>query len=105
LSVGSGVERVFLDRVRRLPAPAQKLMLVVAADDSGRVATSERAAARLGVEMSAWSDVERSALVVVDGDTVAVRHPLVRSAVYQGATSLERRHVHQALADILEEVG
>ncbi|HEX4685530.1 MAG TPA: AAA family ATPase [Nocardioides sp.] len=105
LSVGSGVERVFLDRVRRLPAPAQQLMLVVAADDSGRVATSERAAARLGVEMSAWSDVERSALVVVDGDTVAVRHPLVRSAVYQGATSLERRHVHQALADILEEVG
>jgi DNA-binding CsgD family transcriptional regulator len=80
-------------------------MLVVAADDSGRVATSERAAARFGFQVSAWSEVERSGLVVVDGDTVAVRHPLVRSAVYQAATSLERRHVHQALAEALEEVG
>ncbi|MDX6326753.1 MAG: hypothetical protein QOK15_3107, partial [Nocardioidaceae bacterium] len=93
LSVGSGVERVFLDRVRRLPEPVQQLMLVVAADDSGRLATTERAAARLGIEVVTWSQAEKSGLLLVDGDTVAVRHPLVRSAVYQAATRLERRHV------------
>ncbi len=105
LSVGSGVERVFLDRIRRLPDQVQQLMLVVAADDSGHVATTGDAAASLGVEAAAWGAAERSGLLLVDGDTVAVRHPLVRSAVYQAATSLERRHVHQALADVLGQAG
>jgi DNA-binding CsgD family transcriptional regulator/tetratricopeptide (TPR) repeat protein len=105
LSVGSGVERVFLDRIRRLPDQVQQLMLVVAADDSGHVATTGDAAASLGVEGSAWGVAEHSGLLLVDGDTVAVRHPLVRSAVYQAATSLERRHVHQALAEVLRSAG
>src|SRR3954463_6465873 len=82
LSVGSGVERVFLDRIRRLPEPVQLLMLVVAADDSGHLATTEDAAASLGVERSAWGVAERSGLLVVGEGTVTVRHPLVRSAVY-----------------------
>jgi DNA-binding CsgD family transcriptional regulator/tetratricopeptide (TPR) repeat protein len=105
LGVGSGVERVFLDRIRRLPEQVQQLILVVAADDSGHVATTEDAAASLGVEGSAWGVAEHSGLLLVDGDTVTVRHPLVRSAVYQAATSLERRHVHQALADVLRAAG
>ena len=59
----------------------------------------------LGVEPPAWAQAERSGLLRVDDDTVSVRHPLVRSAVYQAATTLERRHVHQALAKTLLEVG
>ena len=105
LSVGSGVERVFLDRIRRLPEQVQRLMLVIAADDSGHLATTTQAAAALGVEMTAWGEAERTGLLLLDGDTVSVRHPLVRSAVYQAATTLERRHVHQALAETLLEVG
>ncbi|MEP7054852.1 MAG: ATP-binding protein, partial [Actinomycetota bacterium] len=43
------VERVFLDRCRRLPSDVQTLLLVAAADDSGQLATLRKAAAALGV--------------------------------------------------------
>jgi len=99
MPVTSGMERVFLDRCRRLPVPVQTLLLVAAADDSGRVATVRRAAALLDADTDALEAAERSGLLLVDGDTVRVRHPLVRSAVYQAATRRERRQAHRALAD------
>ncbi|MFF5295945.1 ATP-binding protein [Paractinoplanes globisporus] len=98
----AGMERVFLDRCRRLPASVQTLLLVAAADDSGRVATVRRAAALLDVDEHAFDLAERSGLVVVESDQVRVRHPLVRSAVYQAATSGERRQAHRAIADVLD---
>ncbi len=100
--VTARMERVFLDRCRRLPGSVQTLVLVVAADDSGRVATVRRAAALLGVDDRAFDAAERSGLVVVRDDRLRVRHPLVRSAVYQAATSGERRRVHRAIADVLD---
>ena len=39
LHLTAGMERVFLDRCRRLPPDVQTLLLVAAADDSGQVAT------------------------------------------------------------------
>jgi hypothetical protein len=41
------VQRVFLDRCRRQPEPVQTLLLVAAADDTGRLAVVEQAAAFL----------------------------------------------------------
>ncbi len=99
LTLTAGVERAFLDRCRRLPEQVQTLLLVAAADATGRVATVRQAAVALGVDATAWADAERSSLMTVTGDTVAVRHPLVRSAVYQAATSFEQRQVHRALAE------
>jgi DNA-binding CsgD family transcriptional regulator len=99
LTLTAGVERALLDRCRRLPQEVQTLLLVAAADATGRVATVREAAAALGVEATAWADAERSTLLTITGDTVTVRHPLVRSAVYQAATSFEQRQVHRALAD------
>ncbi|HET9760432.1 MAG TPA: AAA family ATPase, partial [Nocardioidaceae bacterium] len=101
LTLTAGVERAFLDRCRRLSEPVQTLLLVAAADATGRVGTVRRAAATLGVDAAAWQDAERSGLLGVTGDAVAVRHPLVRSAVYQAATSFEQRQVHRALADAI----
>ena len=53
LHLTSGMERVFLDRCRRLPEPVQTLLLVAAADDSGQVAAVCRAAALMDVPADA----------------------------------------------------
>lgn len=105
LPLTAALERVFLDRCRRLPAPVQTLVLVAAADDSGRPAIVRRAAGLLGVDAGASIQAERSGLLDVATDRLQVRHPLVRSAVYQAATSLERRSAHQALAESLATAG
>ncbi|HEX6886766.1 MAG TPA: AAA family ATPase, partial [Candidatus Nanopelagicales bacterium] len=99
LTLTAGVERAFLDRCRRLSEAVQTLLLVAAADSTGRVDVVRRAAGALGAQDPAWEDAERAGLLTVAGDSVAVRHPLVRSAVYQAATSFERRQAHRALAD------
>lgn len=104
LMLTAGVERVFLDRSRRLTAAAQTLMLVAVADDTGRLATVQRAAAALRVPPDAVAEAERSGLLVISRDTVTVRHPLVRSAVYQAGTANQRREVHRALADALDSL-
>ena len=101
LPLTAGVERAFLDQCRRLPEQVQTLLLVTAADDTGRVATLRQAAGNRGVQARAWVEAEQSSLLSVEGDVVAVKHPLVRSAVYQAATSSERRQAHRALADAL----
>ncbi|KRD45050.1 LuxR family transcriptional regulator [Cellulomonas sp. Root930] len=105
LLLTADMERAFLERARRLPDPAQGVLLIVAADDSGRIATVRRAAVILGLGEEALEQAESSGLVDTDGDTLRVRHPLVRSAIYQAATGSERRSVHRALAAALEGHG
>ena len=102
LPLTEGVQRIFLDRSRRLSAEAQLLLLVAAADDSGRLTVVTQAAQMLGIGAAALTEVERSQLLTVRATTaVELRHPLVRSAVYQGVTSLSRRQAHRALAAVL----
>ena len=101
LPLTEGVEQVFLGRVRRLPQATQRLLLVAAADDTGSLATIMHAALALGGHEQALDAAEQSGLVSVRGGRIELRHPLVRSAVYQAAPSTERRAVHQALADAL----
>ena len=101
LPLTEGVERAFLDRYRRLPASAQTLLLVAAADDSGHAATIIRAAGLLGAHADALDAAERSGLLLEDAGVLTLRHPLVRSAIYGAATSSRRRQAHRALADAL----
>jgi len=100
LPMAGELESVFLDRARRMPPAQRTLLLLCAADGSGSVATISRAAARLRVPPPT---VEPAGdLLRVEGSTVVFRHPLVRSAVYQGATPVARRAAHLALAAALE---
>lgn len=105
LHLTDAVQRAFLDRCRRLSEDAQLLLLVAAADDSGRLAVVRRAATSLGVAAAAFDEAERAGLLVSDRDSVRVHHPLVRSAVYQAATGHERRSAHRALAQALGDGG
>ncbi len=100
LTLTSAVERAFLDRCRQLPPDAQTVLLTTVADGTGRLGTLKRATEVLGIGADLLDDVVRSGLLVVTGDAADVRHPLVRSAVYQGATDGELRRVHTALADV-----
>ena len=101
LPLSARVERTFLDRCRGLSTDAQTLMLLAAADDSLRHADLHGAGRALSVGEDAFGEVERSGLLRVDGERVGVRHPLVRSAIYQAATASERRAAHAALAEAL----
>ena len=50
LPLTPNVERLFLARVRRLPEPAQKVLSLVAAEESGRLAPVLRASRRSGID-------------------------------------------------------
>ncbi len=102
LPVGEEVERVFLAAVRRLGPDAQALALLVAADDTQDRATIARAAVEAGTDPDALDELEATGLVRIEGMRVALRHPLVRSAVYGAAGSGARRRAHLALAAVLD---
>jgi DNA-binding CsgD family transcriptional regulator len=101
LPVSAGVERAFLERVRRLPAPTQTMLLVAAGEESGEPAVIFRAAGALGAGAPAFEAAESAGLVLIAEGRVRFRHPLVRSAVYRGATFGQRQAVHRALAAAL----
>lgn len=105
LHLTTRVERAFLDRSRQLPVPVQSLLLLAAADDTGELAIVRRAASNLGVDEKALEAAAQSGLLVADAGAVRVRHPLVRSAIYQAATGEQTRRVHRALADALAGLG
>jgi DNA-binding CsgD family transcriptional regulator len=96
------VERVFVERVRRLPPETQRLLLVAAADDSEGVALVVRAGERLGIGPHALDAAEAANLIAIHGGRLTFRHPLVRSALYGAAPSSERWEVHGAIAAALE---
>jgi predicted ATPase len=102
IPVSARVEHAFLARVRRLPEETQTLLLVAAADDSGDLATVLRAAAKLGATAEALDAAEQDGLVHIRGTELELRHPLLRSAIYQGAPLSKRQAAHRALADTLE---
>jgi DNA-binding CsgD family transcriptional regulator len=91
------IEDNFRRRLEALPAAAQRLMLVAAAEPAGEPALVWRAVDRLGLGPGAVAAVADAGLLTI-GERVTFRHPLVRSAVYRAASPPERRAAHAALA-------
>ncbi len=101
LPLTGGVERAFLDRYRRLSEPAQRFLLVAAADDTAQLTVVSDAATQLDAGEAALDEVERAGLLRATAHDVTIYHPLVRSAIYGAATTAQRRAVHRALAGAL----
>jgi DNA-binding CsgD family transcriptional regulator len=102
MPLGHDLEAILLQRVQRLPAPAQLLLLVAAAEGSGEAAAVLEAGGRLGIPSSALLDAEASGLLRSKGSVLVFRHPILRTAIYQGASLLQRQAVHRALVDTLQ---
>jgi DNA-binding CsgD family transcriptional regulator len=105
LHLTARVEQRFLDVSRRLPPGVQTMLLLAAADDTGEPDVVRRAAAHLGLDEADLQAAVDSELLVERADSLSLRHPLVRSAVYQAATAARRREVHRALAEALSGRG
>jgi DNA-binding CsgD family transcriptional regulator len=97
-ALGSRIELRFRQRVARLPEASRWLLLVAAADALGDAVLVWDAAERLGVGVDAAAPAVSAGLVEF-GARVWFRHPLVRSAVYDGATEQQRQRAHRALAE------
>jgi len=97
------LQQSYYRQVAALPAPTRTYLLVAAAEETGDLGLVRRAAQALGVPAAAADAAERSGLIAVRASEVAFRHPLVRAAVYQGATSAERGAAHAALAGALDD--
>src|SRR5271166_650607 len=97
LPLSSRLEKLFLSRVSPLPPETKTLLLLASAQQLGDPVLLWRAVEQLGIspEAAAGPEVER---LLTLAPRVAFRHPLVRSAVYQGASPHERRQAHEALA-------
>jgi DNA-binding CsgD family transcriptional regulator len=99
IDLPSRLEERYLQRVTGLPEATQRLMLLAAADPLGDAALLWRAAERLSIHPGALAPATEAGLLEID-DRVRFHHPLVRSAVYRGASLDERRRVHDALAEV-----
>jgi len=98
LPVAGRIEGIFERRLAPLPAATRWLTLLAAAEPTGDPALLWRAAGGVGIDAAAAAPAEAGGLLTVAG-RVTFRHPLVRSAVYQAASTQDRRQVHRALAE------
>ncbi|MBV8218202.1 MAG: helix-turn-helix transcriptional regulator [Solirubrobacterales bacterium] len=93
------MEEAVSRRVRVLPADVQTLLLLAAADPSGDPALLWRACAALGLEPEVADSPGIDRLLMFT-PRVEFRHPLIRSAVYHGATGVSRQRAHRTLAAV-----
>jgi DNA-binding CsgD family transcriptional regulator len=97
LPLSRRLEAHFLRQIRALPASTQKLLLVIAAEPSGDPRLITRTAARLGSPPAAAEPAQAGGVIMMYPEA-RFRHPLIRSAVYGGASPADRRRAHQMLA-------
>ncbi len=108
LSMPARLERAFTSRYAELDGRTRMLLLLAAASDTDDVRELVDAGEVLGLgdtpdDPDLWTPAVGAGLVTVREQRVEFRHPLVRSAIYQAATSSQRVSVHAALARTLED--
>ncbi|MBO2452998.1 AAA family ATPase [Actinomadura barringtoniae] len=99
------VERAFAEQADALPEATRTLLLLTAADERGELRVILPAAERLGAAVTDLEPAERAGLLRTSEGRLALRHPLIRTAVYGSATLSRRLDAHRALADAYAEAG
>ncbi|MDX6544846.1 MAG: hypothetical protein QOG02_620 [Gaiellales bacterium] len=100
------LERAFAARVSDLPADTRLLLEVAALTEQGGMREILAAASAIAddpVGLETLEPAMRASIVVLDGDEVRFRHPLIRSAVRQQVGLSESRRIHEAFAEVLTE--
>jgi len=97
IPIGRRLEQAFLRRAASLPPDSRFLLLLVAAEGTAEPCLVWQVAARLGIGSEAADAAEQAGLLVLH-PCIGFRHPLIRSAVYAGASPGDRRRAHAALA-------
>ena len=96
------IEHSYRRQIGGATAAVRQLLLLAAAEPLGDPALLWRAAERLGIDPG--DQILATGLSgFLNIDTrIRFAHPLLRSAVYRGASAQERRRVHAALAEVTD---
>ncbi|MFF0050768.1 ATP-binding protein [Streptomyces sp. NPDC005498] len=99
LPLTEAIESLFASRLGQLSKEARDLLLLAALESSGDVRLLRLAAGREGVP-AVLAPAEHAKLIEVDEQAgrMHFRHPLVRSAIVESSTNVERRQAHRTLA-------
>ncbi|WP_033254397.1 AAA family ATPase [Kitasatospora phosalacinea] len=101
LPLTARLERTFTARISCLPADTRAVLLLAALNGDGTMDECLAAATRMlgtAVDVAAFDAAVDAGLVDAG---LALRHPLIRSAMYHAATAAERQAAHAALAAAL----
>jgi DNA-binding CsgD family transcriptional regulator/tetratricopeptide (TPR) repeat protein len=96
--VPSWIEEECRRQFALLPAAAQLLLLIAAAEPAGDPVLVWRAAGQLGIQAEAAEPAAVAGLAEFGGQ-VRFCHPQARAAVYRAATPRQRHSAHRALAE------
>ena len=99
LPVPRDLEELLRARIDVLPASSRSALLVASVSSHP---TPDLVAAATGLDLAthdALAAAERAGVVEIQAGQVRFTHPLLASTVYAGASPLERRVAHRALAD------
>jgi DNA-binding CsgD family transcriptional regulator len=101
LPIGASGQRVVDLLLERLAPRVLKALLVAAAEPDGDLVRIIQALGARGLTVEELEIAEEHGVVVLDGDRLTFRHPLMRSAAYHDAPRADRRAAHRALADTM----
>ena len=100
LPVGPTLVRALLHRLADLADPARQALLVATASGGERVQPVVDALGTLGLDRDVLDPAEQAGALAIVGEHFEFRHPLLRSAIYHGASAPARRTAHGALAQV-----